>query len=853
MTAQIKSMLVEEKKLVMLPGGLVRQYNGLESRGNQGLFLEIHRGWITMDNKLYLWDYEHNEFEKVLEMEHVITSVALVDAPKQVFVEEVKYLLVVSTISTTSLECVKVALVPNSTYIKVTVIDPEISVPVDGASITSIVGVDGRILMGGQDGHIHELSYQHRNLFNQRKIHRLNHTKSLLQMFAPSFILSICSLVRNLEDPIRQMVAADHKVYCLHESSTIKQLNVSTSLSVNETYQNTEYGKISSICVDKRVIAVTDKCITLIFLNLTLEKIIYPPERDIPQIFIVPSNIRAFGKRYQSPVLQRFAADCYYGYCGQDVLFAANSKDQLLISADNNHQLVNMNGKTYEIRQLDSQSLSVPERNDQPRFFLLFSAEGIRVFFVKRHIDELNEALKMDPRSVDKFVDIFGESKTMLMLLLIGCNDMGQVHPWLGILNAQTEVAKQCFCKFKSKETVVQTYLEKLAIKSKVLETKERDLIQVHQKLVNLSSIFENQMIKTWIQVCLFVLQIQKMQIDHFKSKLNVSVDFLLTPEGKKLCGVISCAFADFFDFSTFDCLLDFEDVVYSRITRAKNAFEIAKTNITLFSKDKFQKILQMFQQPQKIELCLCRREYNLCFELLHSKQDYILGLENMDREWHFFVYEKLLHNPVLLDLNPRYLDEFLSSTQTREHLEIHVKLLVQLQKYEMAASKMFLLSQVPDLDLNQRLEFLSSALQLAKCCGSNLEQQIQDVLIVCDLQLKIKHALLAKNIEFQTLSISNLQELFLVCKQYHLPHLMLKIIDVADCYVEDQVSLNLWKQVFLDLGPQATRQELIFALQQLLPTKLNSKIYLEALNEVQNTLFHKRTDVLNWWTDVIK
>lgn len=43
-----------------LPQTIVRAYSQLQSMSFQGLWPEIHRAWMTVDNVLYLWDY-HTE------------------------------------------------------------------------------------------------------------------------------------------------------------------------------------------------------------------------------------------------------------------------------------------------------------------------------------------------------------------------------------------------------------------------------------------------------------------------------------------------------------------------------------------------------------------------------------------------------------------------------------------------------------------------------------------------------------------------------------------------------------------------------------------------------------------------
>ncbi|EWM26879.1 nuclear pore complex protein [Nannochloropsis gaditana] len=51
---------VEYQSLRPFPPAILRTYSLLQAMSFQGLWTEIHRAWITVDNLLYIWDY-HTE------------------------------------------------------------------------------------------------------------------------------------------------------------------------------------------------------------------------------------------------------------------------------------------------------------------------------------------------------------------------------------------------------------------------------------------------------------------------------------------------------------------------------------------------------------------------------------------------------------------------------------------------------------------------------------------------------------------------------------------------------------------------------------------------------------------------
>jgi nuclear pore complex protein Nup155 len=63
-----------------------------------GLFPEINRAWITIDKKLYIWDYiNETDLYEYDELDQIILSVGLVKPKPGIFKEMIKYLIVLTT------------------------------------------------------------------------------------------------------------------------------------------------------------------------------------------------------------------------------------------------------------------------------------------------------------------------------------------------------------------------------------------------------------------------------------------------------------------------------------------------------------------------------------------------------------------------------------------------------------------------------------------------------------------------------------------------------------------------------------------------------------------------------------
>ncbi|KAJ2489918.1 hypothetical protein IWW37_003612, partial [Coemansia sp. RSA 2050] len=187
--------VVAKQRLIPLPDALFEQYDLLECRCFMGLFPEIKRAWITVDHRLFLWNYEdESDFYSFDDQEQIIVSVALVKPKPGVFVDAIRHVLVVATplevfLLGVGYDAGKLAGVRGSgSGGEVTLFATQISVPADGVAMTSICGTsDGRVFMSGNDGALYEFAYQSEDGWLTKKAKKINLTSTIASYFVPTF------------------------------------------------------------------------------------------------------------------------------------------------------------------------------------------------------------------------------------------------------------------------------------------------------------------------------------------------------------------------------------------------------------------------------------------------------------------------------------------------------------------------------------------------------------------------------------------------------------------------------------------------------------------------------------------
>lgn len=159
-----------------LPDQVFAQFDLGQVHTDMGLFPEIHLAYVHIDNALYLWDYTQPEPELLgfEDSPHRITAVALVPPRPNVFVENIKHMLVVATAT----EMILLGLSQEPAPAPPRIFQTRMSVHKGSTDVSFIVAsADGRVFFGGKtDTDVHELYYQQEERWFSSRVGKINHT-----------------------------------------------------------------------------------------------------------------------------------------------------------------------------------------------------------------------------------------------------------------------------------------------------------------------------------------------------------------------------------------------------------------------------------------------------------------------------------------------------------------------------------------------------------------------------------------------------------------------------------------------------------------------------------------------------
>ncbi|KAI3427442.1 hypothetical protein D9Q98_010357 [Chlorella vulgaris] len=181
-----------------MPGMVLERYNACQTVAFCGVFPEIKRAWASVDNSLFLWRFDKWQDVPIEYSgeEQAIVAVGLAKPRPGVFVDAIQHLLVLCTTTEIVLlgvccsrgpgsggdECEEVSLQALPLY----------SVPADNVTMVTVAPTaDGRIFLGGADGHLYELQYSAGDSWRSKRCQKVCHTgglRHLLPSFLPSFL-----------------------------------------------------------------------------------------------------------------------------------------------------------------------------------------------------------------------------------------------------------------------------------------------------------------------------------------------------------------------------------------------------------------------------------------------------------------------------------------------------------------------------------------------------------------------------------------------------------------------------------------------------------------------------------------
>ncbi|TFL06773.1 nucleoporin [Pterulicium gracile] len=238
----------QKRKLIGIPEGLFQYYNSASITSHMGIMAEIDRVWITIDHKLFLWDYiEGQDISSFIDQPDVITHVALVKPKPSVFVDDISHLLVICTplsVLLLGLSYTEVPMYENQRRKQISLYATDMSIASD-IEMGSVVGTqDGRIFMKGvSDGNLYELHYQQTESWFGKRVQLVNHSISGVSSLLPRFTSSssddhIVSLVSDTQRHIVYSLTSRNIINVYQPTSEKTLSHVQTLSNILKTAQD---------------------------------------------------------------------------------------------------------------------------------------------------------------------------------------------------------------------------------------------------------------------------------------------------------------------------------------------------------------------------------------------------------------------------------------------------------------------------------------------------------------------------------------------------------------------------------------------------------------------------------------
>ena len=206
-----------------------------------GVLPQIHRVWCSIDNTLFLWDY--NREDSLLEypgIQDVILDVICVERNPEIFVNKVTWMLYVVTKTVINVLAVVTAK-------ELRLIKSDIEIPTDEVEINKLIALDnGRVFIGAEDGKVSELSHTYSSWFSStKKLKKHRISGSVFTDVLPEFIKQVFRYpvkemtVDSSRNILYTLQTKPHKylleVHDLGESGNLNKKV--TSISSREIYQ----------------------------------------------------------------------------------------------------------------------------------------------------------------------------------------------------------------------------------------------------------------------------------------------------------------------------------------------------------------------------------------------------------------------------------------------------------------------------------------------------------------------------------------------------------------------------------------------------------------------------------------
>ncbi|KAI5811602.1 Non-repetitive/WGA-negative nucleoporin C-terminal-domain-containing protein [Peziza echinospora] len=230
-----------------IPDSAFTQYNNMQCHTIMGLFTEIGTVWMTVDNRLYMWDYATGgQFQGYEEQPNPITCVKLLKPRSGVLKDNINYVLAIGT--TVELILIGIQATKNikqPAIWELTMYNTNMSVNTKGLDISIIEGTAlGRIFFAGiSDNDVYELTYQAKEGWFHGRCGKICHTSQGISSFAPKIPIPFLSKAEDVEY-VKQLIIDETRsyVYTLSSRSNIRVFHYSqeNTLAPRMTYPFTQ-------------------------------------------------------------------------------------------------------------------------------------------------------------------------------------------------------------------------------------------------------------------------------------------------------------------------------------------------------------------------------------------------------------------------------------------------------------------------------------------------------------------------------------------------------------------------------------------------------------------------------------
>ncbi|XP_011199843.2 nuclear pore complex protein Nup154 [Bactrocera dorsalis] len=334
------AMQVHTVNKIPIPSEILEHFKHIKCHCMMGLFPEIGRAWLTIDSEIYIWTYEQARDVAYYDgLNHLIVSVGLAKPKPGVFINDVKYLLILTTpieiivLGVTFADTTKIISSPMRNMQSTTTFEemqlmnkPIFILNSDNVAINVVqCSQNGRIFLGGRDGCLYEIDYHADSSWFGKRCKKVNHSQSMVSAMVPSFLKLFAE-----NDPIVKIVIDDNRqlLYTLTEKGSIEAWNMGADCgsmrrfarvsqneitqrasSILKTVDNSIFTKVKSICPlssddsqNLNLLAITQCGVRLFFAARPLSSSHNPnPQTQLQQTQLSQTLQMQTSTNYQNP------------------------------------------------------------------------------------------------------------------------------------------------------------------------------------------------------------------------------------------------------------------------------------------------------------------------------------------------------------------------------------------------------------------------------------------------------------------------------------------------------------------------------------------------------------------------